>query len=84
MLVTRNPATLLGKLFLCVTVLLADPKFEGDEVAIGSPSFDHIIVNGGSPFSITHATCARTPSDRSLLKLKGAMLGGTAIITIYS
>lgn len=48
------------------------------EAEICSPSFDQMIVNGGSPFSTMQVTWARRPSDRSFLKLKGAIVGGTA------
>lgn len=76
MLVTRSPAG------VCVCLGPVIPVFPkpaaGLGPAIASPSLDQAIVNGGSPFSTMQVTWARTPSDRSLLKLKGAIVGGTA------
>lgn len=55
MLVTRRPEMVFGEFVLWAVVILEEPNPDGAEVAMGSPSFDHIIVNGGSPFSITQA-----------------------------
>ena len=77
MLVTRSPAGVCVCLGPVIPVF-PKPAAAGLGPAIASPSLDQAIVNGGSPFSTMQVTWARTPSDRSLLKLKGAIVGGTA------